>query len=183
MQRIPAIDQNAAGPQTAQLLAAVRQKMGGVPNLLATLAQSHAALGAYLGISGALGDGLLDPRLREQIALAVAGVNRCDYCASAHTVLAGLAGVAKEEAALNLRGDASDARARAALNFATAVVADRGHVVDAQIADVRAAGFSDGEIAEIVAHVAMNIFTNYFNHIAGTDIDFPIVSTDQLSDA
>ncbi|MGD9810231.1 MAG: carboxymuconolactone decarboxylase family protein [Sphingobium sp.] len=169
-----------ASPRTTELLAAVRQKMGGVPNLLATLAQSHAALGAYLGISGALSDGLLDSKLREQIALAVAGVNRCDYCASAHTVLAGLAGVSKEEAALNLRGEASDAKARVAVDFATAIVADRGHVADIQIAEIREAGFSDGEIAEIIAHVAMNIFTNYFNHIAGTDIDFPVVSTDGL---
>lgn len=183
MQRIPAIDQNAAPPQTAELLVAVKERMGGVPNLLATLAQSHAALGAYLGISGALGDGLLEPKLREQVALAVAGVNRCNYCASAHTVLAGLAGVSKDEAALNLRGVASDARAQAALDFASAIVADRGHLADAQIAEARAAGFSDGEIAEIIAHVAMNIFTNYFNHIAGTVIDFPIVSTDELTPA
>lgn len=177
MQNIQPIEVSSASGQTAELLGVVRQKMGGVPNLLATLAQSHAALGAYLGISGALGEGLLDPKLREQIALAVAGTNRCDYCASAHTVLAGLAGVNQDEATLNLTGSASDAKAQAALDFATAIVVDRGHLANGELDAVRAAGFSDGEIAEIIAHVAMNIFTNYFNHIAGTEIDFPVVST------
>lgn len=177
MQRIPRISEAAAPQQSAELLAAVRQQMGGVPNIVATLAQSPAALGGFLGLSGALAGGRLPAALREQIALAVAGANRCDYCASAHTALAGKAGVPAEERRKNLRGEASEQRAQAALRFATRIVVTRGHVSDDDLAAIRDAGFSDEEVVEVVANTALNLFTNYFNHIAATEIDFPVVTT------
>jgi len=180
MQRIDPISLADASPKAAELLATVKRQVGGVPNILATMAQSPAALGGYLGFAGALSGGRIDAKLREQISLAVAGANACDYCASAHSALGAKQGVPREEIARNLRGDSAEPRTHAALTFVNELVATRGKVSDASLDVVRSAGFSDEEIVEIVANTAMNIFTNYFNHVAGTEIDFPRVSAAAL---
>ncbi len=177
MQRIPRIDPAAAPAKTATLLDAVRRQMGGVPNIIGTMAQSPAALTGFLGLSGALASGTLSNAEREQIALAVAGVNGCDYCASAHTVLGGNAGLAKDEIDRNLQGRASDPRMQAALRFASRIVATRGMVADEDLAAVRTAGFTYEQVVEILANTVLNIFTNYLNHTAATEIDFPVVRT------
>ncbi len=177
MQRIPRIDEAGAPDRTAALLATVRKHMGGVPNVIGTMAQSPAALAGYLGLSGALAGGMFSNDEREQIALAVAGANRCDYCASAHAVLGGMAGLSAEEIGRGLRGEASDQRMQAALRFASRIVATRGRVTDEDLAAVRAAGFGHGQVVEILANTVLNIFTNYLNHAAETEIDFPIVAS------
>ncbi len=177
MQRIEQLDPTAAPPKTAALLANVKQQMGGVPNILATMAQSSAALGGFLGFAGALAGGTLSAKLREQIALVVAGANGCDYCASVHAALGSQQGLPAAELGLNLQGQSSDAKVQAALRFAARIVATRGNVADEDIAGLRRAGYGDEEIVEIVANTALNIFTNYFNHIAATEIDFPLVET------
>ena len=120
----------------------------------------------------------LSPRLREQIALATAGANGCGYCASAHTFLGKSLGVDEQELERNLSGESSDGRTAAALSFVRAVIAQRGHVTDAELDAVRNAGFTDGEVAELVTAVALNTFTNYFNSVARTDVDFPEVRVD-----
>lgn len=177
MQRIPKLETATAPGKAAELLAAVKKQMGGVPAILQTMAQSPAALAGYLGFAGGLAGGMLSPALREQIALTVAGVNACDYCASAHTALGRRAGLSSEELALNLKGESTDARTSAALAFVGAIVDAQGHIAEADLAEVRAAGYGNEEIVEMIAHTALNIFTNYFNHIAATEIDFPVVST------
>lgn len=163
--------------KAGQILGAVKQKLGVVPNIYATFAHSPAVLEGYLAFGEALAGGKLPAGLREQIALAVAGENTCDYCASAHTALARGAGVDAEEAARNLKGEASDDRVQAILGFARSVVEKRGWLDDGELQALRAAGVSDEEVVEIIANIAANIFTNYFNHIAGTEIDFPVVRT------
>jgi uncharacterized peroxidase-related enzyme len=175
MQRIPQIDPNQAPKAVADTLDAVKAKLGVVPNIFKTMAHSPAVLNGYLGLSGAIGSGKLSAALREQIALAVAGQNGCDYCASAHTALGKMAGLTAEEIKRNLTGRASDPKAQAAVTFSREIVASRGLVSDAELASVRAAGFSDEEVLEILGNVVVNIFTNYFNHLAATDIDFPKV--------
>ncbi|MGE3703621.1 MAG: carboxymuconolactone decarboxylase family protein [Hyphomicrobiaceae bacterium] len=175
MQRIPQIDPAKAPKAVAATLDAVKAKLGVVPNIFKTMAQSPAVLNGYLGFSGAIGSGKLPAALREQIALAVAGQNACDYCASAHTALGKMAGLTADEMKRNLTGLASDPKAQAAVTFAGRIVASRGLVSDAEVATVRAAGFSDEEIVEILGNVVANIFTNYFNHLTATDIDFPKV--------
>ena len=175
MPRINPIDPQAAEGKARTLLEAVHEKFGMTPNITATLAQSPAALEGYLGLSGALAGGRLGATLREQIALAVAGASGCGYCASAHTAIGRSVGLDDEELGANLRGTAREPRAQSALDFALAVVEQRGWVSDEDLQRVRDAGFDDGEITEIVANVAQNLFTNYFNHVAGTDVDFPPV--------
>ncbi|MBU2479251.1 MAG: carboxymuconolactone decarboxylase family protein, partial [Gammaproteobacteria bacterium] len=126
MQRINLIDESTAPNKTIELLAAVRKQMGGVPNILATMAQSSATLGGYLGLASALAGGKLTAKLREQIALAVAGANGCDYCASVHAVLGSQVGVGSDEVSSNLNGQSSDHKTQAALQFARQIVATRG---------------------------------------------------------
>ena len=159
------------------LLDAVNKQLGVIPNLMKVVGNSPAALEGYLSLSGALGKGTLGAKTGERIALAVAELNACNYCLSAHSYLA--ANLAKLDAAeieANRRGTSDDAKAAAAVRFATQVVKARGHVVDADVAAVKAAGFSQGEIIEIVVHVALNTLTNYVNEVAQTEIDFPVAA-------
>jgi uncharacterized peroxidase-related enzyme len=157
------------------ILDAVQKQLGVVPNMFRLIAQSPAALQGFAANNGALARAL-DVKTRERIALAVAQVNSCDYCLSAHTYLGlNLAKISPEEIALNRHGESGDAKANAAVTFAAKIVRDRGRVSDADIRAVREAGFSDGAIVEILAVTAENIFTNLLNIVADTDIDFPVV--------
>lgn len=176
MQRLQPISPEKAEGRAKQLLDGVKAKLGMVPNIMRTLASSPAALGAYLAFAEALRGGSLGPKLGEQIALAVGQANGCDYCVAAHSAVGGMLGLSEEEILDNRRATSADSRTEAALKFARTVVAERGWVGDPDVARLREAGYGDGEIAEIVAHVALNLFTNYFNHIAETEVDFPAVA-------
>jgi uncharacterized peroxidase-related enzyme len=178
MSRIPLPVLITDTPVAAQpLLEAVQQQLGVVPNLFRTVAHSPAALEAYLGLSAALGKGALPAATRERVALAVAQINGCNYCLAAHSYLGrNLAKLDDAEIAANRRGTSRDAKADAAVRFAAAVVQTRGHVSDAALQAVRAAGYDHAQIIEIVMHVALNTWTNYVNEVAQTEIDFPPVS-------
>jgi uncharacterized peroxidase-related enzyme len=173
MQRIHSIDPTTAQGRAKELLDAVKAKLGLVPNMTRSMAVSPAVLEGYLGLSGALGQGVLPARVREQLALAVGEANHCDYCVSAHCAIGKHAGLSPEDILASRRAVSTDPKTHALLRLARAVVEKRGLVADADIASVREAGYGDAEIAEVVAHVALNIFTNYFNTVAGTTIDFP----------
>jgi uncharacterized peroxidase-related enzyme len=183
MQRIPALSIDNAPAASQVLLQAVQKQIGMVPNIFKTIAHSPAALSFALSAGETLSKTKLPAALREQLALVTAGANACDYCASAHTLMGKGAGVAADELARNLRGQSATERTQAALSFAAAIVQERGRVSDAQLQAVRAAGYDDAEVVEIVAVVVSNIFTNYFNHIAGTVIDFPVVRSAELAAA
>ena len=171
---IPALDQTPAASRP--LLDAVNKQLGVVPNLMKVLANSPAALGGYLNLSGALGKGTIGAKTGERIALAVAEFNRCSYCLAAHTYLGkNLAKLDDAEIAANRSGTSSDAKADAAVRFAVNVAQERGHVSDAAVQAVKSAGYTDGEVMEIVLHVALNTLTNYVNTVAQTEIDFPVV--------
>jgi uncharacterized peroxidase-related enzyme len=173
MPRIPAINAEQASTEQQQILTNVKKGLGLVPNLVSTLAQSPAAAHAYLAFSGALAKGSLPRKLQEQISLVVGETNACDYCVAAHTLLGGKAGLTQDETLAARAAESADPKAEAALVFARKVVTERGHVTDEDVAGLRQRGFTDGDIAEIVANTALNIFTNYFNHVAGTVVDFP----------
>jgi len=173
MSRIPPVDPQNADAKTVELLNSVKAKLGQVPNIIATMAHSPAVAQAYLGMSQALAGGSLPPRLREEIALVVGETNGCNYCVAAHTMLAMKAGLSEQETLEARRAASQEEKEQIALDFARTLVKDRGDVSDEQVDRLRQAGYSDGEIAEIVACVAMNIFTNYFNHVAETELDFP----------
>jgi uncharacterized peroxidase-related enzyme len=173
MPRLQTVSAESASTEQQQILTNVKKGLGLVPNLVSTLAQSPAAAHAYLAFSGALAKGSLSRKLQEQISLVVGETNACDYCVAAHTLLGGKAGLSSEEILGARQGGSADPKTKAALEFAQKIVTERGHVSDEDVAGLRGQGFTDGDIAEIVANTALNIFTNYFNHVAGTIVDFP----------
>ena len=163
-------------PEAARpVLDAIEQQLGVVPNLYRLMANSPQVLSGFTAFAGALAK-TLDLKTHERIALAVAQVNGCDYCLSAHTYLAlNLAKLSREEVEKNRRGGSGDAKADAAVKFSTLLARQRGHVTEADLAGLRGAGFGEKEIVEIIAVVAQNCFTNFLNVAAKTDIDFPLV--------
>ena len=178
MTRLPTPASIEASPAAAQpLLQAVKKQLGVVPNMFRLVGTSPAALEGYLGLNSALAKGALEAPTRERIALAVAEVNGCDYCLSAHSYLGkNLAKLSDVEIEANRNGGSGDAKADAAVGFAVKLVKARGHVTDADIKAVRDAGYNDAQLVEIVLHVALNTLTNYVNEVAKTEIDFPVVT-------
>lgn len=176
MNRIAHLDpQTTTGPAKA-LFEGVQGKLGVVPNLIRVLGNAPAALKGYLNFSAALAEGSLSPKVREQIALAVAETNQCAYCLSAHTFIGGKLGLTQQDLAEARHAKAADPRTDAFLKLAHSIVVQRGVLGTTGLEQARDAGLTDGEIVETVAQVALNIFTNYINHIAGTVIDFPEVT-------
>lgn len=173
----------AAAPEASRaLLEGVKKQLGVAPNLFRMVANSPAALQGYVGLLGALGKGALPGATHERIALAIAEFNACDYCLSAHTYLGkNVAKLDDSEIAANRDGSSSDAKANAAVHFARKVAQLRGQVSDDDVRTVRAAGYTDGEIVEIVQHVALNTWTNYVNNVAHTEIDFPLVTARRVA--
>ncbi|HKB89236.1 MAG TPA: carboxymuconolactone decarboxylase family protein [Opitutaceae bacterium] len=176
MSNLTALNPSSATGKTQALFNAVQSKLGVVPNVMRTLGQSPSALEAYLGFSGALAGGVLSARLREKIALAVGEQNQCEYCVTAHTSISQKVGVSTEEALAARHGQSSDPKEAAALAFARDIVEHRGRLDAQTVSKLTAQGFSEAEIVEIVANVALNLFTNYFNHIANPTIDFPRIN-------
>jgi uncharacterized peroxidase-related enzyme len=183
MTRIHTPDSIESAPAAARpLLENVKKQLGSVPNLFRVVANSPAALEGYLSLNGALAKGTLDAKTRERIALAVAEVNGCGYCLSAHTYIGkNLAKLDDAEITANRNGSSNDPKAQAAVRFAVALVKARGHVSDADVAAVRTAGFDDAQIVEIVVHVALNTLTNYINEVTKTVVDFPVVELRRAS--
>lgn len=171
--RLPTINPESASGQAKELLDAVKSKLGMVPNIAKALANSPAALNGYLSMSGALSHGTFSPQLREQIALLVAQANGCDYCLAAHTAVGKMVGLNAAQILDSRRGTAVDTKTDAVLHLARQGVEKRGWVTDGDLVNARRAGLDDGAITEVVANVALNTFTNYFNHVAATAVDFP----------
>jgi uncharacterized peroxidase-related enzyme len=176
MSRINVVDPKTATGEARELLEGVRQQLGIVPNFIRALANSPKALSPFLGLYGPLGGAAIDKATQERIALVVAEENGCQYCVSAHTAIGRGAGLSNEEMLLNRRADSSDAKAAAAVAFAKALNEHRGEVTTGEFEAVRAAGFSDGEIVEIITLVALNVFTNLLGKSTLINIDFPEVA-------
>lgn len=175
MARILIVDPQTATGEAANLLAAVQAKLGATPNFLRVLANSPAALGAFLGLHQIAENGALDLQTRERIAVALAEQNGCQYCLSAHSAIGRKVGLTGDEIDANREGTSHDAKAAAAVEFARALVEHKGDVTQAELDTVRAAGYGDPEIVEIIVHVGMNLLTNILGRAGRVDIDFPKV--------
>ncbi len=174
MSRIPAIDPAQAQGKAKTLLDAVHKALGVTPNLFRVAAQSPAALEGLVALNTAVQQNKLGPKLREQIALATAERNGCDYCLAAHTYLGKHAGLSEADIDGARADNAADPKAQAALRFTAQIIATHGHPSDGDLEAARAGGLGD---ADLVASIALNIFTNYLNETAKTEIDFPVVRT------
>lgn len=179
MNRIAQLDPAQATGKTKQLFDDVHAKLGGVPNFFRVLGNAPAALEGYLKLSGALAGGSLNERVREQIALTIAESNICRYCLSAHTYFAAELGLAQNDIVSAIHAAAVTAKTDSILKLARSIVVQRGEVSDSDLDRARSGGLTDGEIVETVANVALNILTNYVNHVARTLVDFPEVKPGQ----
>ena len=175
MNRITQLDPAQATGRTKQLFDGIQAKLGLVPNLFRVFGNSTAALESYLNFSGALASGVLSAQVREQIALAVAEINFCGYCLSAHTYIGGKVGLNDKEIADARHAAAASEKTDAILKLARSIIVQRGEVSDADFKAARTAGLGDAEIVETVANVSLNVLTNYLNHVARTVVDFPEV--------
>lgn len=175
MSRFPQINPENATGDVKQLLEGVREKLGMVPNITRAMAIAPAALEGYLAFSTALSKGALSAKHREQIALVVGQANGCDYCLAAHSAVAKMVGLTSEQILDSRRGTSVDPRSDAIVRFARKMVEKRGFLSDSDLREARGAGLDDADLAEVIANVALNMFTNYFNHVADTDVDFPAV--------
>jgi len=176
MTRLTALNPEEVTGKTKDLFDAVQAKLGVVPNMMRTMGNSPAVLEGYLGLSGALSHGKLSAKTGELIALAVSESNSCDYCLAAHTFI-GEKLVKADPAVLHAArtGNSTDAKTEAILQLAKTLISKNGLVNDEDVNKAKNAGISEAEIAETVAHTALNVLTNYFNNLANTEIDFPTV--------
>lgn len=169
---VPQLSPAASQP----LLGQIQQAFGATPNMFKAVANSPAALQSMWAAFGALGQGTLGAKLGEQIAVAIANRNRCEYCLAAHTVLGQNAGASAAEMSAAQVGQSSDPKTAAALAFALKVVEQRAQVSDADVANLHEVGFKDEQVVEILAHVALNLYTNYINVALDIPVDFPKVA-------
>lgn len=176
MSRVQLVSPIHTTPDRQALLDQVHKAFGATPNMFKAVANSPAALKSMWGSFGALGSGVLGAKLGEQIAVAIADHNRCEYCLAAHTLLGKGAGASEQEMSDAQAGRSSDPKTAAALAFALKVVSNRAQLTDGDVAVLRAVGFDDEHIVEILAHVALNIFTNYVNVAFEVPVDFPKVA-------
>jgi len=173
MSRLKTIDPSQAPEPVKQLFEGPLK--GKHFNIFKCMANSPAALKAYLGMAGALAEGVLTPAEREIVQLVVGEANGCEYCVSAHSALARQAGLSDEQIAAARRGapELGDPKLDALVRFTTALVEKKGWVSDEDVQQLRSAGYDDAHICEIVANFALATYTNVFNHVNQTEVDFP----------
>ncbi|MGW5195282.1 carboxymuconolactone decarboxylase family protein [Kribbella sp. NPDC004138] len=177
MSTIPQIELADASGEAAELLGELKRKLGSIPNMAKVMANSTAVLRGYMALSDALADGALPVADRERLALAAAEYNRCTYCLSAHTYLGkNVAKLAADEIERARHAKSSDPHSAALLALSDAIARSHGAVDEVALKTARAAGVTDAEISEVVGNLALNILTNYFNIVAGTDADLPVVT-------
>jgi uncharacterized peroxidase-related enzyme len=183
MSRLAMIDPASATGAVKTTLDAVNAALGVTPNVFHVAANSSATLRGLVQLNGSLASGTLDAGTREAIAIAVAQEDGCDYCLSAHAYLGKAAGLSDGDLFLARNAKASESKRNAVLRLADSILRNRGRLAVNELADAKISGISDEEIVEVVGHVALNVFTNYLNVLADTDIDFPVVRTAEISAA
>jgi uncharacterized peroxidase-related enzyme len=183
MARVTPVSPDKANKEVKDIYSSIEKSMGKVPNIFLNMGNSKAVLEGYLGLSKALNQTSLSPKLREQIALIVSETNQCEYCLSAHTAVAKIAGLPDQEILLARKGEAKDPKTQAILTFAKTIIDKRGHVTDQDLSKLKSAGINDTELVEIFLTTISTMFTNYFNHITDPTVDFPKVPqlTEQLA--
>lgn len=179
--RIETLNPETTTGKSKELFNAVQNKLGFIPNLIKVFGNSPATLQTYLSLGELTASGNFSNKYREQLALAIGESNECNYCLSAHTAIGKMNGLTEEQTVQSRQGFANDDKAQAGLQFAKAVTENRGQVSTEAIAEVKAAGFNDGDVLEIVLNVVSNTLTNYVNHIAETEIDFPSVEAGKFT--
>lgn len=173
MSRLQSVSPEKAQGKTAELYSAIKASLGGVPNLFQALGNSPKALETFLGIGGGLKGSLLSSLEQGAIALTVAQANGCDYCLSAHTVLGGMLKLSPEEMVANRNGSSLDQKRKALIELTKEIVNEKGRISDKTLSNFKAAGYTDAHVPEVLLSIIQNTYTNYFNNLNHTEVDFP----------
>ena len=173
MPRLNVVTPEEAKGKTKEIYDTLTSKMGKVVNIFQGMGNSPAALNAYLSMAGALAEGDLSPEDREVIYLAVSEMNGCHYCVSAHTAISKKAGLSDDAIISARRFEGKEDKHQSLLTFVRKVIDTRGFVEDSDLTAVRDAGYSDGQIAEAVGYIGLATYSNLFNHVHDTTLDFP----------
>lgn len=179
--RIETLNPETTTGEAKELFNAVQSKLGFIPNLIKVFGNSPATLNAYLSLGEIAGNGNFNAKFREQLALAIAEENECNYCLSAHTAIGKMSGLTETEIEQNRQAQANDAKTQAGLEFAKLVTRNKGVVSNEALENFKAAGYNDSDVLEVVLNVVSNTLTNYVNHIAKTEVDFPSVEAGKFS--
>lgn len=172
MERIKLLTKEQAPEKAKDSLEAINQQFGKIPNIFKMMANSSAVIKTYLAMNDALSEKMLDDKIAERIAVQIAAQNGCEYCSAAHSFIASKI-ISEEEIKKSREAKSEDSKVQAALEFAGSVMKNAGKVSDEELEKVKNAGYSEGEILEIIAVVALNFFTNALNNVAQTPVDFP----------
>lgn len=175
MARIPSVSKENAQGELLDIYQQLEKKMGKVINIFQVMGNSPVTLKGFLALNQAAEQTTLSPEVREAIALLVGQSNQCNYCLSAHSAIAKKVGLTEESILQARHGSSQDVKTREILNFVKKVIENRGKVSDQDVSHLKHSGVSDKELVEIVFLISINLFTNYFNLIADTKIDFPEV--------
>lgn len=175
MSNVPLIERESATGAVKEQLDQIHAAFGAVPAMFRAVAHSPAALTSLWGSFGAFSGGALGPAIGEQLAVAVANRNACEYCLAAHTAMGRKAGLSREALVSAQDGASDDPKTAALLAFALTLVEARGQVEPADVQTVRDHGWTDEQIVETIAQVALNLFTNYVNIALAVPLDFPAV--------
>ncbi len=173
--RIKPIEADNASKEQNEVLNLINQKFGRIPNIFALMANSPQSIKGYLAFNEALSNGVLSPQIRERIAIVVAETHLCEYCLSAHVAIAKQIGLDDAEIMKARQVQSQEPKIDAMLGFARNLLLRKADLPESDYSDLKATGVTDAEITEIIANVALNVFTNYFNHVAKTEVDFPKV--------
>jgi uncharacterized peroxidase-related enzyme len=171
MSRLQQVSVEQSTGQTADLYKTIKSQLGSVPQIFQALGTAPKVLENYFNMGAAQSS--LSGGEKESIALAVAQINSCNYCLAAHTALGKMAKLSDDDMLRARKGQVNDPKRKALLKLATEITTERGHVSDQALSDFRAAGYTDAQVPEVVLAVVQNIFTNYFNHVNQTEVDFP----------
>jgi uncharacterized peroxidase-related enzyme len=175
MPRLKAIDPATdSGPGADFLNGPLKAKQ---INIFKGIAANAGVLEAFVGFAGGVKAGSLTPAEHEVIALITARVNGCEYCTAAHTAVGATVGIDEEHALKIRQGTSDDPRTQALIDFTRAVLETKGFVSDEQLDAFRGSGFDDAAVIEVIGGIAVNTFTNLFNHVHETEIDFPVPAT------
>ena len=175
MPRLHVVEPAQASGKVKEIFDGLQSRMGKVVNIFKGMGNSAAALNAYLSMSKALSEGELSPHDREAVYLAASQHNGCNYCVAAHTLLAKKGGMSDDEVLAIRKFEPKDGKHRALVAFVRRVIDTKGFVQDSDIAAVKQAGYTDGQIAETVGYIALATYSNFFNHVYDTPLDFPQV--------
>ena len=175
MSRLNVVTPEQATGQTKELYDAIKRTVGGVPNIYQGVGNSAAALEGVLQVGAVLGKGQLSAAEIEAVKLVVSEAYGCTYCLAAHTMLGKKAGLTDEQAISIRRGTPQQPKLGALVKFVNATIQPKARVSDEDLRAVKAAGYNDAQITEALLTVAQTVFTNLFNRVHQTPLDFPAV--------